>query len=130
MSVPVAIVDYGIGNIYSVTRALEVCGASPVRSIFSISRMMRIEALRIGAYSIGGYDLFLIVMAVLVVGGIYALLRFTTFGLVARGTMQNADMAAVLGVNPARVYMITFGLGAALSGLAGGLLHVGAAPDP
>lgn len=79
-------------------------------------------ALRIGVYSIGGYDLFLIFMAVLVVGGIYALLRFTTFGLVARGTMQNADMAAVLGVDPARIYMITFGLGAALSGLAGGLL--------
>ena len=28
MSLPVVVVDYGIGNLYSVTRALEVCGAS------------------------------------------------------------------------------------------------------
>lgn len=79
-------------------------------------------AIRIGDYSTGGYDVFLIAMAVLVVAVLYGLLRYTKFGLVARGTMQNADMAAVLGVNPNRVYMITFGLGAALSGLAGGLL--------
>ncbi len=79
-------------------------------------------ALRVGVYSISGYDLFLIFMACLVVAALYGLLRFTKFGLIARGTMQNADMAAALGVNPARVYMVTFGLGAALSGLAGGLL--------
>ena len=36
--------------------------------------------------------------------------------------MQNADMAAALGVNPSRVYAVTFGVGAALSGLAGGVL--------
>ena len=28
MNLPVTVVDYGIGNLYSVTRALEVCGAS------------------------------------------------------------------------------------------------------
>ena len=36
--------------------------------------------------------------------------------------MQNADMAAALGVNPNRVYSVTFGAGAALTGLAGGVL--------
>ena len=53
---------------------------------------------------------------------IFAVLRFTRLGLIARGTMQNADMAAALGVNPPRVYAVTFGVGAALSGLAGGVL--------
>src|SRR5207248_304765 len=37
-------------------------------------------------------------------------------------TMLNANMAAALGVNPSRVYAITFGVGAALSGLAGAVL--------
>jgi urea transport system permease protein len=41
---------------------------------------------------------------------------------VARATMQNAEMAESLGVATGRVYAITFGIGAALSGLAGGLL--------
>ena len=36
--------------------------------------------------------------------------------------MQNANMAAALGTNPPRVYAVTFGIGAALSGLAGGVL--------
>ena len=49
-------------------------------------------------------------------------LKFTRLGLVARGTMQNAEMASALGVSTSRTYMITFGLGAAVSGLAGGLL--------
>jgi branched-chain amino acid transport system permease protein len=36
--------------------------------------------------------------------------------------MQNGAMAAALGVNPSRVYSVTFGIGAALTGLAGGVL--------
>ncbi len=79
-------------------------------------------AVRIGAYSISGYDIFLVFMAMTIVAGLFVLMRFTKFGLLTRGTMQNADMAAALGVNPGRIYMVTFGLGAALSGLAGGLL--------
>jgi branched-subunit amino acid ABC-type transport system permease component len=77
---------------------------------------------QIGAYRTSAYTLFVIAVAVAVMGGIFAVLRFTRLGLIARGTMQNADMAAALGVKPARVYAITFGIGAALSGLAGGVL--------
>jgi branched-chain amino acid transport system permease protein len=53
---------------------------------------------------------------------VYGVLRFTRFGLVARAVMLNPGMAATLGVNPAKVYMATFGIGAAVTGLAGGLL--------
>lgn len=53
---------------------------------------------------------------------VFALLRFTRFGLIARATMQNPGMAASLGVNTRRVYALTFFVGSALSGLAGGLI--------
>jgi len=46
----------------------------------------------------------------------------TQFGLIARGTMQNPAMADALGISPSKVYSATFAVGAALSGLAGGLL--------
>ena len=49
---------------------------------------------------------------------LWCLLRFTDFGLRARACMQNAAMASALGMNPNGVYKLTFGLGAALSGLA------------
>jgi branched-subunit amino acid ABC-type transport system permease component len=76
----------------------------------------------IGAYRTSAYTLFVIALAVVVMAGIFAVLRFTKLGLIARGTMQNANMASALGVQPARVYAVTFGIGAALSGLAGGVL--------
>ena len=50
------------------------------------------------------------------------MLRHTKLGLVARGTMQNPGMAAALKINPSVVYMATFGIGSALTGLAGALL--------
>ncbi len=76
----------------------------------------------IGQYRQSAYSLFVIVMAVVLVAGVWLVLRYTKFGLIVRATMQNPAMAAALGVSPARIYMITFGLGAALTGLAGGVL--------
>src|SRR6202048_3043533 len=77
---------------------------------------------QIGAYRTSGYTLFVIAVAAVVMAGIFAVMRWTRLGLIARGTMQNANMAAALGVNPPRVYAVTFGIGAALSGLAGAVL--------
>ena len=76
----------------------------------------------IGAYNLSVYTLFLIFFAVALLFLIWLVLKFTRFGLIARGTMENAEMADALGVSPARVYATTFAIGAALSGLAGGLL--------
>jgi branched-subunit amino acid ABC-type transport system permease component len=76
----------------------------------------------IGGYRTGAYELFLIIVAALLLAAGWAVLRLTRLGLIARGTMQNASMAAALGTNPSAVYAITFAVGSALSGLAGGLL--------
>jgi branched-chain amino acid transport system permease protein len=76
----------------------------------------------IGTYRISTYTLFVIAVAVAVLVGIFAVLRWTRLGLIARGTMQNANMAAALGVDPPKVYAVTFGVGAALTGLAGAVL--------
>lgn len=81
-----------------------------------------IGAIRIGEYSSSGYELFLILVTIVLSLMIYLVLRHTKLGLMARGTMQAPDMAAALGVSTQRIYAITFGLGAAVSGLAGGLL--------
>ena len=81
-----------------------------------------LPSVSIGNYSTSGYSLFMIVFAVGVLGALWLLLRFTTLGLCARATMQNARMAAALGSNPGKIYSLTFGLGAALSGLGGALL--------
>ena len=76
----------------------------------------------IGQYHTSVYGLVVIGIALCAVAGVWLGLRFTKFGLIVRATMQNPEMAAALGVPPARIYMITFGIGAALTGLAGGVL--------
>ena len=76
----------------------------------------------VGAYSVSVYTLLIIAVAVALGLALRAVLLKTQLGLIARGTMQNPAMADALGISPSRVYMVTFAVGAALSGLAGGLL--------
>jgi len=76
----------------------------------------------VGAYSVSGYTLVIIAVAVVLALTIRWVLLRTPWGLIARGTMQKPEMANALGIHPGRVYATTFAVGAALSGLAGGLL--------
>ncbi len=79
-------------------------------------------AVPVGRYTISIYTIVLILAAVAILAGIYAALKFTRAGLIARSVMQNPGMAQALGVNATFVYMATFGIGSAVTGLAGGLL--------
>ncbi|MEO1200639.1 MAG: branched-chain amino acid ABC transporter permease [Pseudomonadota bacterium] len=78
-----------------------------------------IAGFTVGNYQVNGYNLFVILIAVCVIAGLFIVLKTTRLGLIARGTMQRSDMAAALGHSPDRVYMATFFCGSALSGLAG-----------
>jgi urea ABC transporter permease protein UrtB len=75
----------------------------------------------LGEASFSVYRLLLVAIAVVILAGLYLLFMKTRFGRHARATMQNATMARALGVPVDAIYSITFGLGAALAGLAGGL---------
>jgi urea ABC transporter permease protein UrtB len=75
----------------------------------------------LGAYSFSVYRVVLTGIAILLLLFIYWLFMHTTYGVHARATIQNPAMAKALGVNTGRVYSLTFGLGAALAGLTGGL---------
>lgn len=79
-------------------------------------------SLSIGAYKTGLYTVFITLLAGVVLLATYIALRHTRAGIIARGTMQNAEMSGALGVRTPVVYTLTFGIGAALSGLAGAVL--------
>ncbi|MBN9509517.1 MAG: branched-chain amino acid ABC transporter permease [Alphaproteobacteria bacterium] len=74
-----------------------------------------------GDYSFALYRLVMLAVAIGVLVGLYLLFMKTRFGVHARATMQNPAMARALGVPTERIYAQTFGLGAALAGLAGGV---------
>ncbi|MGY6633000.1 MAG: branched-chain amino acid ABC transporter permease [Alkalilacustris sp.] len=78
--------------------------------------------LEVAGFVMPGYSMVIIAGAVLMLVGTYLILRFTNLGLIVRGTMQNPQMASALGTNTSMIYMMTFGFGSALTGLAGALL--------
>ena len=80
----------------------------------------------LGSFSVGGqsYSLYRLVLLACAVGLLFTLYLFfyhTRFGVLARATIQKPETARSLGIDTRRVYSLTFGLGAALAGLAGGL---------
>ncbi|HUC64382.1 MAG TPA: branched-chain amino acid ABC transporter permease [Stellaceae bacterium] len=76
----------------------------------------------LGRYSFSYYWLILIAVSIILVGALWLIYNRTSFGLMARATMQNPAMARSLGVDVEKVYALTFGLGAGLAGLSGALL--------
>lgn len=55
----------------------------------------------------------------IVIGAVFAFLRFTTFGMVVRAGMADRETVGLLGINIDRRFTITFGIAAAVAGLAG-----------
>ena len=53
---------------------------------------------------------------------LFAFLKYTTLGKQIRAVSQNPIGAEVVGINVKRIYILAYGLGAALAGTAGALL--------
>ena len=67
------------------------------------------------------YDLLLIVLGPVILVAVWALLRFTRFGLYVRAATHDREMLSALGVNQAWLFTAVFALGCFLAALAAGL---------
>ena len=63
--------------------------------------------------------IWIILFALAVLAGVWALIRFTAIGLEMRAVTQNRRMANAMGIRSARVDALTFGLGSGVAGMAG-----------
>ena len=68
------------------------------------------------------YRLFIVVLAVAVMGFVGYLMLKTRFGLYCRAVRQNREMAAALGVDTDRINLLSFALGTGLAGLGGAVM--------
>jgi urea ABC transporter permease protein UrtB len=84
----------------------------------------------VGQTSYSTYRVVLGIIAVVLLAVLYFVFMKTKYGLRARATIQNPSIAQALGVNTARMYTLTFALGSALAGLAGGLFALTATIVP
>lgn len=65
------------------------------------------------------YRIFVAACSVLALGGLWLFLYRTRYGMWMRAVRQDREMATALGIPSQQVYMMTFGLGAALAALGG-----------
>ncbi|WP_113913100.1 branched-chain amino acid ABC transporter permease [Roseovarius dicentrarchi] len=57
--------------------------------------------------------------SLVIIGAVFAFLRFTTFGMVVRAGMADRETVGLLGINIDKRFTIMFGIAAAVAGLAG-----------
>ena len=69
-------------------------------------------------------SVFIAIVAVVLVAGVYALLTYTKMGKAMRATADNPSLALVSGINTKRVIWWVWGVGGALAAVAGVLLAV------
>jgi branched-subunit amino acid ABC-type transport system permease component len=67
--------------------------------------------------------------SLLVIGGIFAFLQMTTFGMVVRAGMADRETVGLLGINIGRRFTIVFGIAAVVAGLAGAMYTPILAPN-
>lgn len=84
----------------------------------------------VGPFSFGVYRLVMFLVAVGLIAGVWAIFRWTRMGLQAQATMSDPAMARALGIETRRIYTLTFGLGSALGGIAGGMFAMTATISP
>jgi urea ABC transporter permease protein UrtB len=84
----------------------------------------------VGQTSYSWYRVVLGVISLVLLALLYLLFMNTKFGLRARATIQDPAIARALGVDTPRMYTMTFALGSALAGLAGGLFALTATIVP
>jgi branched-subunit amino acid ABC-type transport system permease component len=65
------------------------------------------------------WRLLYLLFSALVIGGVFAFLQFTTFGMVVRAGMADRETVGLLGINIDRRFTIMFGLAAVVAGMAG-----------
>ena len=109
-------------------------GANPIpqpapeamRGMFDFGVMIGIEP---NAVVYPWWRMIYLAFAAVVISSVFALLQFTTFGMVVRAGMADRDTVGLLGINIGRRFTIMFGLAAAVTGCAGVMYTPILSPD-
>ena len=75
------------------------------------------------------WRLIYFIFSVIVIGGVFSFLQYTTYGMVVRAGMADRDTVGLLGINIQRRFTIVFALAAVVAGLAGAMYTPIVAPD-
>jgi branched-chain amino acid transport system permease protein len=76
-------------------------------------------AIQVGNFKITSIQIFVIVTAALMMGGLHLFIQLTRTGKAMRAVSEDKQAAALMGIDVDRIIMVTFALGGLLAGAAG-----------
>jgi branched-chain amino acid transport system permease protein len=94
-----------------------VWGKLPVD--YRVPRELDFVAFRLFDTTYPAYRVFMLLVAIAMFAALLTVLTRTRVGLIIQAALTHPDMVAMLGHNVPRIFMLVFGAGAALAGLAG-----------
>jgi len=86
---------------------------------FAVPKVLTGSLFTLGATEVGSYRIFILVVTAALLPLLWLLLNKTNLGMVIRAGTSDNLMVQLLGINVARVWTVTYGLGAALAAFAG-----------
>jgi branched-chain amino acid transport system permease protein len=91
-------------------------------TVYTLRDELASHAFDLGPVRVDAGRIIILVVTTAVAIGLRLLLRDTTFGRSVRAVTQDRRAARLMGINVERTFLVTFGIGAGLAGLAGVLL--------
>jgi len=80
------------------------------------------NVIRFGGIFLTAQSVLIIVMSTIAIGLLYAFMKFTILGKALRAVSQDRETAALMGINPNQLIMLTFVIASALAGMSGAML--------
>jgi len=80
------------------------------------------NVIRFGGIFLTAQSVLIIVMSTIAIGLLYVFMKFTILGKALRAVSQDRETAALMGINPNQLIMLTFVIASALAGMSGAML--------
>lgn len=86
---------------------------------YNLPQALNFPLFTVGGISYPAYNIFMMVVAVLIFVMLFLLLKKTRIGIIIQAALTHRDMVSMLGHNIPRVFALVFGIGCGLAGVAG-----------
>lgn len=86
---------------------------------YAIPSALDFTLFNVGGLSYPAYRIFMMGVSILVFAFLYLFLKKTRLGIIIQAALTHRDTVGMLGHNIPRIYMVVFGIGCALAGIAG-----------
>jgi branched-chain amino acid transport system permease protein len=80
------------------------------------------NVIRFGSLFLTVQSVLIIIISTIAIGLLYAFMKFTFLGKALRAVSQDRETAALMGINPNQLIMLTFVIASALAGMSGAML--------